>query len=68
MCRLCAAWSTDSASISDNFFLNLHPFLAKEPALRIRQRNIVPDILSEPLMELRDSLLELTAGIAGGGT
>lgn len=47
--------------ISDNFFLNLHPFLAKEPALRIRQRNIVPDILSEPLMELRDSLLELTA-------
>ena len=47
--------------ISDNFFLNLHPFLSKEPALRIRQRNIVPDILSEPLMELRDSLLELTA-------
>ncbi len=47
--------------ISDNFFLNLHPFLSREPALRIRQRNIVPDILSEPLMELRDSLLELTA-------
>ena len=47
--------------ISDNFFLNLHPFLSKEPALRIRQRNIVPDILSKPLMELRDSLLELTA-------
>ena len=47
--------------VSDNFFLNLHPFLSKEPALRIRQRNIVPDILSEPLMELRDSLLELTA-------
>jgi ATP-dependent DNA helicase DinG len=46
--------------VSDNFFLNLHPFLSKEPALRIRQRNIVPDILSEPLMELRDSLLELT--------
>ena len=35
--------------ISDNFFLNLHPFLHKEPALRIRQRNIVPDILSDPL-------------------
>ncbi len=47
--------------VSDNFFLNLHPFLSREPALRIRQRNIVPDILSEPLMELRDSLLELTA-------
>ena len=46
--------------ISDNFFLNLHPLLSKEAALRIRQRKIVPDILSEPLMELRDSLLELT--------
>lgn len=47
--------------ISDNFFLNLHPFLVKEQALRIRRRNIVPDILSEPLMELRDALLELKA-------
>ncbi len=47
--------------VSDNFFLNLHPFLSREPTLRIRQRNIVPYILSEPLMELRDSLLELTA-------
>jgi ATP-dependent DNA helicase DinG len=47
--------------VSDNFFLNLHPFLSKEPALRIRKKNIVPDILSEPLTEIRDSLLELTA-------
>jgi ATP-dependent DNA helicase DinG len=47
--------------ISDNFFLNLHPFLIKEQSLRIRKRNIVPDILSEPLMELKDALLELKA-------
>lgn len=47
--------------ISDNFFLNLHPFLIKEQSLRIRRRNIVPDILSEPLMELKDALLELKA-------
>lgn len=47
--------------ISDNFFLNLHPVLAVEPTLRIRRRNIVPDILSVPLMELQDALLELTA-------
>ncbi|HEX9861341.1 MAG TPA: ATP-dependent DNA helicase, partial [Nitrospirota bacterium] len=47
--------------IADNFFLNLHPFLAKEPALRIRRKGIVPDILSGPLMELRDELLDLTA-------
>jgi ATP-dependent DNA helicase DinG len=46
--------------ISDNFFLNLHPILHKEPAIRIRRQNIVPDILSEPLMELKDALLELT--------
>lgn len=47
--------------ISENFFLNLHPFLVKEPVLRIRRRNIIPDILSGPLMELSDALLELTA-------
>jgi len=47
--------------ISDNFFLNLHPVLQKDPALRIRQRNIVPDILSGPLAKLRDALLELEA-------
>jgi ATP-dependent DNA helicase DinG len=46
--------------ISDNFFLNLHPFLSKEPALRIKKPNIVPDILSDPLMEVRDALLNLT--------
>ncbi len=45
--------------ISDNFFLNLHPHLTKEPAVRIRKRNIIPDILSGPLMELCDALLEL---------
>src|SRR5512143_331013 len=47
--------------ISDNFFLNLHPFLLKEPVMRIRRRNIIPDILSGPLMELSDALLDLTA-------
>jgi ATP-dependent DNA helicase DinG len=47
--------------ISDNFFLNLRPFLLKEPVMRIRRRNIIPDILSSPLMELSDALLELTA-------
>ena len=47
--------------ISDNFFLNLHPILHKDPALRIRQRNIVPDILSAPLADLKDALLDLDA-------
>jgi ATP-dependent DNA helicase DinG len=47
--------------IAENFFLNLHPFVQKEPVLRLRTRNIVPDILSEPLLELRDALLEVTA-------
>ncbi len=47
--------------ISDNFFLNLHPFLAKEASLRIRKRNIIPDLLSDPLSELRDALLALKA-------
>jgi ATP-dependent DNA helicase DinG len=45
--------------IADNFFLNLHPLLHKEPALRIRQRYVVPDILSSPLGELKDALLSL---------
>jgi ATP-dependent DNA helicase DinG len=45
--------------IGDNFFLNLHPLLHKEAALRIRQRYIVPDILSGPLSELKDALLQL---------
>jgi len=47
--------------IADNFFLNLHPLLHKDPALRIRQRYIVPDILSAPLSELKDALLSLDA-------
>ena len=46
--------------VADNFFLNLHPILHEMPAIRIRQRNIVPDILSEPLLKLKDALLELT--------
>jgi len=45
--------------IADNFFLNLHPFVQKEPVLRVRKTNIVPDLLSDPLLELRDALLEL---------
>jgi ATP-dependent DNA helicase DinG len=47
--------------IAENFFLELHPFLKKEPVLRVRKKNIVPDILSDPLLELRDALLELEA-------
>ena len=47
--------------IADNFFLNLHPFVQKEPVLRVRRKDLVPDILSEPLLELRDALLELEA-------
>jgi ATP-dependent DNA helicase DinG len=47
--------------VVDNFFLNLQPLLAKEPVMRIRRRNIIPDILSDPLMELSDALLELIA-------
>jgi len=45
--------------IADNFFLNLHPILHKDPAVRLHHRNIVPDILSAPLAELKDALLEL---------
>jgi len=47
--------------VSDNFFLNLYPLLLKDPAIRIRRSNIIPDILSEPLLELGDALLELIA-------
>ncbi len=46
--------------IADNFFLNLHPLLSRDLTLRIRRPNVIPDILSEPLMELSDGLLELT--------
>ncbi len=45
--------------VAENFFLNLHPFVQKEPVLRVRRKDLVPDILSEPLLELRDALLEL---------
>lgn len=47
--------------IADNFFLNLHPILRKDPAIRIRQRAVVPDILSVPLSELKHALLGLEA-------
>jgi ATP-dependent DNA helicase DinG len=47
--------------IADNFFLNLAPLVQHDPTLRIRKANIVPDILSEPLLELSDALLNLTA-------
>lgn len=46
--------------IADNFFLNLAPLVKEEPTLRIRKKNIVPDILSEPLLELADALLKLS--------
>jgi ATP-dependent DNA helicase DinG len=46
--------------VSDNFFLNLHPLLSEEPSIRIRKANIVPDILSEPLFELKNALLKLS--------
>lgn len=45
---------------SDNFFLNLHPLLLKEPALRVRKPCLIPDILSDPLLELQEALLALT--------
>ncbi len=45
--------------VSENFFLDLASLLRQEPALRIRRKNIIPDMLSEPLLELKDALLEL---------
>ncbi len=45
--------------VSENFFLDLAALLRHEPALRIRRKNIIPDMLSEPLLELKDALLEL---------
>lgn len=45
--------------IADNFFLNLHPLLGRESTVRVRGRNIISDILSGPLSELKDALLEL---------
>ncbi len=47
--------------VADNFFFNLHPLLREEPSLRIKTTNIVPDILSGPLLEMSDALLNLTA-------
>jgi ATP-dependent DNA helicase DinG len=45
--------------VAENFFLNLHPFLQKEPVLRVRKKKLIPDIMTEPLLELQDTLLEL---------
>jgi ATP-dependent DNA helicase DinG len=46
--------------VSENFFLNLAPFLAREPVLRVRKPGVVPDILTDPLLELEDAVLALT--------
>ncbi len=48
-------------TLSENFFLNLHALLKKEPVLRLRHPGVVPDILSNPLLELQDALLEFSA-------
>jgi len=50
----------DMRLIAENFFLNLHDVLRQEPVLRVRQPDIVPDILSGPLGTLKDALLQLT--------
>lgn len=47
--------------ISDNFFLALHPLVRDETTQRIRRTNIIPDILSVPLLELSDALSDLAA-------
>jgi ATP-dependent DNA helicase DinG len=46
---------------AENFFLDLHGVLKKEPVLRIRQKNVVRDTLSEPLMLLKEALLRIKA-------
>jgi len=43
----------------DNFFLRLLPLVQKEPSRRIKQQHIVPDILSDPLLELSSALHDL---------
>jgi ATP-dependent DNA helicase DinG len=45
---------------AENFFLNLHEVLKPEPVLRVRRPDIVPDILSAPLAQLKDTLLSFT--------
>ena len=44
---------------AENFFLNLQDVLRHEPVLRVRTRDIIPDILSGPLNLLREALLSL---------
>jgi len=43
----------------ENFFLDLQAVLKEEPVLRVRRKNIIRDILSGPLLALKDALLEL---------
>ena len=45
---------------AENFFLNLHDVLKQEPVLRVRRPDIVPDLLSGPLTQLKDTLLSFT--------
>jgi len=46
---------------AEHFFLNLHGLLKQEPVLRVRRPDIVPDLLSGPLTQLKDALLSFTA-------
>lgn len=45
--------------VSENFFLDVNTLLSNDSVLRIRQKNIIADTLSEPLLVLRDALSEL---------
>jgi ATP-dependent DNA helicase DinG len=45
---------------AEQFFLNLADALRTEPVLRVRRAGIVPDILSDALLLLKDGLLRLT--------
>lgn len=49
----------DLRGVADDFFQNVTALLKENPVLRIRRANIVPDILSEPLLALKDELLAL---------
>lgn len=45
---------------AENFFLNLQGLLRIDPVLRVRMPDVVPDLLSGPLADLRETLLGLT--------
>ena len=53
------SWPSKVSMMSEDFFSNLSTLLMKEPVLRIHEKHAVPDILSEPLMVLRDTLMTL---------